>query len=282
MGRQYTAYYMMLSPYSPTTWQSGFFGAHPGDIDSLDTVYRANNSLVYTSSSFHGVTGSASYSLGGVPRHYAAGSTWSAGLQYISSRFGIAAGVQRINNSTLGGGVWGSDSTVNSGGQSGVSALTNGYQTNAAQQRVAVTAGYAFSSSLDVSFSYSNVQYIPGVNSAFRDKAIFNTGGLVLHWLATPALNLAAGYSYTRATEANGISDAAQYQQFNLSEAYSLSKRTTLYAMVAFQHANGKTLGTAGTGHIIDATATIGDGFQTAPSSTHNQFAAGAGISHRF
>ena len=45
-GRQYTSYYALLSPYSPTTWLTGYFGAHPGDIDSLDTVYRANNSLV--------------------------------------------------------------------------------------------------------------------------------------------------------------------------------------------------------------------------------------------
>ncbi|MGB8421866.1 porin, partial [Paraburkholderia sp.] len=48
-GRQYTAYYSLLSPYSPTTWLTGAYGAHPGDIDSLDTLYRANNSLVYTS-----------------------------------------------------------------------------------------------------------------------------------------------------------------------------------------------------------------------------------------
>lgn len=37
-GRQYTSYYTLLSPYSPTTWLTGFFGAHPGDLDSLDTL----------------------------------------------------------------------------------------------------------------------------------------------------------------------------------------------------------------------------------------------------
>ncbi|SIO48625.1 TRAP-type C4-dicarboxylate transport system, small permease component [Burkholderia sp. GAS332] len=35
--------------------------------------------------------------------------------------------------------------------------------------------------------------------------AIFNTAGAVLHFKRLSALDLAAGYSYTRATESNGI-----------------------------------------------------------------------------
>ncbi|WP_031358807.1 porin [Caballeronia sordidicola] len=281
-GRQYSSYYALLSPYSPTTWLTGYFGAHPGDIDSLDTDFRENNSLVYTSPTIYGLTMSGSYSVGGVAGSFNAGSTWSVALQYINGPFGIAAGLQRINNSTPGGGAWGTDSTTNSGGQTGVSALTNGYQTAAAQQRVAVTGGYAFTPALDISVSYSNVQYVPGINSKFTDEAVFNTFGTVLHYRAATAIDLAAGYSYTRATKANSIDSAAQYHQFNLSEAYNLSKRTTLYALQAFQVAHGKTLGTAGAGNIIDATATLGDGFQSTPSSSAKQFAAGVGIVHRF
>ncbi|WP_156429915.1 MULTISPECIES: hypothetical protein [Burkholderia] len=39
---------------------------------------------------------------------------------------------------------------------------------------------------------------------------------------------------------------------------------------------------TTGSDHIIDATATLGGGFNSAPSSTRSQFAAGVGIVHRF
>jgi len=281
-GRQYTAYYTLLSPYSPTTWLTGAYGAHPGDIDSLDTVYRTNNSLVYTSPKFYGFTASGSYSFGGVPGSLNAGSTWSAALQYLNGPFGIAAGFQRINNSTPGGGAWGADSaTSNNGAQAGVSAINNGYRTAQAQQRVAVTGGYAFNSQWDVSFSYSNVQYIPGVGSAFRHQATFNTAGAVVHFKPLTALDLAAGYSYTRATESNGISSAARYQQFNLSQYYSLSKRTGLYALEAYQRASGQTIGNNGTS-IINATASIGDGQNSAPSSSRSQFAAGVGIIHRF
>jgi predicted porin len=145
-----------------------------------------------------------------------------------------------------------------------------------------VGGGYTFNSAWDVSATYSNVQYIPGTGSRFHDTAIFNTGGLVLHWKPATVWDFGAGYSYTRATRANGIDDNAQYHQFNLSEYYSLSKRTGLYALQAYQKAKGKTLGTNGAGQIIDATATLGDGYNTTPSSSGSQFAVGVGIIHRF
>jgi len=282
-GRQYASYYQFISPYSPTTWLTGFYGAHPGDLDGMDTIYRANNTLEYTSPTLYGFSASGSYSLGGVAGSFNAGSTWSAAVQYATGPVGAAVAFSRINNSTPGGGAFGAASTTsNNGAQIGVSAVTNGYQTARAQQRLAVGAMYKFGGSWDVSATYSNVHYIPGAGSAFLDTEIFNTGGVVLHWKPSTAWDLATGYSYTRATKANGISSSAQYQQVNLTQYYSLSKRTGLYALEAYQRANGQTLGTDGAGHIIEATATLGDGFQSSPSSTRNMFAAGVGIVHRF
>jgi predicted porin len=195
----------------------------------------------------------------------------------------VGVGISRINNSTLGGGAFGPDSTTsNAGAQAGVSALTNGYQTAQAQHRFAVGASYTFSSAFHVKAVYTNVQNVPGVGSHFHDVAIFNTGGITLHWKPTVTWDFATGYSYTRATRANGITSSAQYQQFNLSEYYSLSKRTGLYALQAFTRASGQTPGTNGAGNIINATATIGDGFNSAPSSSRSMFAAGVGIVHRF
>ncbi|PVX82880.1 porin [Paraburkholderia unamae] len=282
-GRQYASYYQLLSPFSPTNSLTGFYGAHPGDIDGFDTIYRANNTIQYLSPKFHGFSFGGSYSLGGVPGSFNAGSTWTVALQYLEGPVGVGVGFSRINNSTSGGGAFGADSTTsNNGAQAGVSALTNGYQSAQAQQRFAVGASYRFNSAWDVSATYSNVQYIPGSGSKFTDTAIFNTGGVVLHWKPAVAWDLGAGYSYTRATKANGITNAAQYQQFNLSQYYALSVRTGFYMLEAYQHANGSTLGTAGAGQIIDATATLGDGFNSTPSSTRNQVAVGVGIVHRF
>jgi predicted porin len=281
-GRQLTSYFTMLSPYRPLKYLTGTYGAHPGDLDSMDTLYKTNNSLVYTSPNMHGLIVSGSYALGGYPGSLDAGSTWSGGLRYSTGPFGIAAAFQRINNSTPGGGAWGAYSaTSGNGAEEAVSAIDNGYQTAQAQQRVAVVGDYAFTPQWDLEFSYSNVQYIPGLNSKFRSQATFNTAGLVLHTKVASVLDLAAGYSYTQATQSNGIKDAARYQQFNLSQFYALSKRTALYAVEAYQRASGQTIGTNGIS-IISATASIGDGQNGSPSSSRSQFAGGVGIVHTF
>jgi predicted porin len=279
-GRQYTAYFTLLSPWSPTRLLTGYFGAHPGDIDALDVTFRVNNELVYMSPSFYGLTIGGSYALGGQPGSLYSGSTWSAGAQYKNGPAGIAVGVLRVNNSTSGGGAWGASSTLsNNGTQPSVSALNNGYQFAQAQQRVAVTGGWQFSPQFDVSVAYSNVQYIPGIHSGFASEAVFNTAGVVLHSSWSPALDFAAGYSYTHASKANGT-DGATYHQVTLSQYYSLSKRTGLYLVEAWTHASGNTLDSKGA--VIAATPTIGDGFNSTPGTSSNMVAVGAGIVHRF
>ncbi|MEI6003231.1 porin, partial [Paraburkholderia bengalensis] len=159
-GRQYASYYQLLSPYSPTTWLTGFYGAHPGDVDGLDTIYRANSTLLYMSPTLYGFKFSGSYSFAGVPDSVYRGSTWSAAIQYAQGPIGLAVGFSKINNSTVNGGPFGTDSaTSNAGAQAGVSAVTNGYQTAQSQQRFAVGAGYTFSSQFDITATYTNVQY---------------------------------------------------------------------------------------------------------------------------
>jgi len=276
VGRQYTPYYNMLAPYSPTNWLTGAFGAHPGDLDNLDTDYRVNNAVTYTSPVLAGLKVSGMYALGGVAGDFSAGSSWSFAGQYIAGPAGIAVGIERFNNATIGGGAWSSSSTAYSGtGEQGSTALTSGYQNAAAQQRIAVTGGYTFNQQWDVSASYSNVQYIAGVSSGFN-TAIFNTGGVVLHYRPVSSWDLAAGYAYTKATEANGITDSASYQQFNLTELYNLSKRTKLYILEAYQHASGKTLQG---GKIVAATANIAE--QSA-AATSGQVGVTIGINHAF
>jgi predicted porin len=63
-----------------------------------------------------------------------------------------------------------------------------------------------------------------------------------------------------------------------------LSKRTTLYALQAYQHAQGKSLVAAGSGatSIVDAVAVVGDSQNTSPSSGPSQFVGMVGIRHAF
>ncbi|MDR3096859.1 MAG: porin, partial [Paraburkholderia sp.] len=116
LGRQYASYYQLLSPFSPTNSLTGYYGAHPGDIDGLDTIYRANNTIEYTSPKLYGFTFGGSYSPGGVAGSLDAGSTWTAAIQYLNGPVGLAVGFSRINNSTPGGGAFGGESTTSNNG----------------------------------------------------------------------------------------------------------------------------------------------------------------------
>ncbi|HEM7842894.1 TPA: porin [Burkholderia multivorans] len=277
-GRQYTPYLLLETQDMPPIWLTGAFGAHPGDIDAQDASWRANNEIVYVSPTIAGFTLGASYSVPGVAGSETQGATWGAALRYINGPFSASAGVLRVNNPSYGGGAWSGDTST----EPVVSAINNGYQTAAGQQRVNIAVGYTFNGKVDVSTSYSNTQYIPGGNSSFHDTAIFNTFGAVVHWSITPFTNVALGYSLVNTTRANGIRDSARYQQLTASQWYLLSKRTTLFAVEAVQRASGKTLGTNGAGSIIPATAAIGDGFNSNPSSTPTQVGFTIGISHAF
>ena len=281
-GRQLTMYNIILTPYSPTNWLTGFSGAHPGDLDNLDTDYKTNNTVSYQSSNYHGFVFGGTYALGGVPGSFNTGSSWSAAARYKAGAAGIAVGFERFNNANADGGAWSTSSTAIIGSsQQGVSSITNGYQTAAAQQRLAVAGGYEFTDKLGVALTYTNVQYIAGSASAFDSKAVWNTFGGVVHYTVAPDIFVAAGYSYTRAARANGVSDGAQYHQVSLSQYYALSKRTGIYFLEAWQRAAGQTLATDGK-TIVAATPSIGDGFNSSPSSTRDQITAGLGLITRF
>ena len=75
-GRQYTPYFLFVGPYASSSWLTGATGAHPGDIDGLDTTTRVNNSVTYTSPTFAGLTASAMYAFGGI-----AGATGKGNVQ---------------------------------------------------------------------------------------------------------------------------------------------------------------------------------------------------------
>jgi predicted porin len=100
----------------------------------------------------------------------------------------------------------------------------------------------------------------------------------------SPAVTVGAGYSYTRASKANGVSDPARYHQISLEQTYNLTTRTTLYAIQAYQLARGKSLiaaGSTGTS-IVDAVAVVGDSQNATPSSGPSQFVGMVGLRHAF
>ena len=275
-GRQYTPYYMFVGPLTGSSWLTGATGAHPGDIDGLDTTVRINNSLVYTSPSWGGLQASAMYAFGGIAGSTGLGQTYSGALRYLNGPITLALGYLRMDNAQRTTGF-----DPSSTGSFGVSALNTGYASANAVQHVAAAGNYTLGN-LVLGLSYSNVEYQAGGHSLFHSTAVFNTYAALASYRFTPAFDVGAGVAYTAASKANGISSAARYAQYSLKEAYHLSKRTTLYALQAYQHASGQTLGSAGAGNIVDAAPSVGDSQNGTPSSTHAQFVGMFGIATLF
>jgi predicted porin len=273
-GRQYTPYYQLVGTLGPVGFLTGATGAHPGDIDGFDTTIRANSSVVYTSPSLYGFKASGQYGFGGVPGSMQSGSTISAALRYDGGPLSVAAGYLRMNN--IGGA---SSLDPNASASYGSSAVNIGYLSARAVQNIAAAADYTLGNFV-FGVNYSNVQYLSGSHSVFTDTAIFNTYGAFLRYSFNGAFDVAGAYSYTQASKANGIDDSAKYHQVSLKEDYHLSKRTTVYALQAWQHANGRTLGASG--DIIDAAPVVGDSQNSTPSTTPNQFVAMFGLAVTF
>ncbi len=225
LGRQYTPYFNMVGALGPTGVLTGATGAHPGDLDALDTTLRFNNSIAYASPTIAGLSFGAQYGLGGVPGSVTNGSNFSAALRYDYQAFSVAAGYVKLKDIT----------TSQSLGSFAVnSPVNNGYASASSTQMIAAAARYNFTPDLMVGVNYSNVQYAPGSHSLFASEAVFNTYGAIATYRFTPSVIAGIGYSYTRASKANGIDDPAQYHQISLEQTYSLSKRTTLYALEAY------------------------------------------------
>ena len=87
------------------------------------------------------------------------------------------------------------------------------------------------------------------------------------------------GYDYTAGSSIEGQS-APKYNQFNLSSFYFLSKSTSLYAMVGYQKASGKTLDQYG--NVVNATASIGDVANGISSAGDTQTLVRVGVRHNF
>ena len=274
-GRQYTPYYELVGPLGPVAYLTGATGAHPGDLDGLDTTIRSNSSVVYTSPILYGFQVSGMYGFGGVPGSWQSGSTISAAGKYSMGPLAVAVGYLLMHNTGATGAF-----SPNASASFGTSAVNAGYTSASSVQHIVAAANYTLGKVL-FGLNYSNVQYRPGTNSLFTDTAVFNTYGAVVKYTFSPAFDVAGGYSYTQASSANGISDPAKYHQVSLKEAYHLSKRTTIYALQAWQHASGQTLAAGGEG-IIDARPNVGDLNNSTPSSTANQIAVLLGLAVSF
>lgn len=123
---------------------------------------------------------------------------------------------------------------------------------------------------------YSNAEWKPCASfAAFNRTESFDTGATSLDYQATPALAVNVGYTFTKSSGAS----SATYNTVAAGTEYSLSKRTTVYAIGGYSHAHGTTFSEEGNG-VVAAGGSVDD--LESSSSMPNQVALILGITHKF
>ncbi|HHX4174718.1 TPA: porin, partial [Burkholderia contaminans] len=211
------------------------------------------------------------YGLSGVAGKPGSGQTWSVGAAYNNGPIGVAAGYFYANNPTPASGPrTGWTSTTADNIIDGP--INSGYET-AKSIGIAQVAGQYAIGPVTLGLGYSNAQYKPDASSGFGSTEKYNTGRAFATYQVTPPLLLGLGYSYTKAS---GDTDA-KYHQVSLGADYSLSKRTDVYLVGAYQHASGTQRVDANTTQA--AQASIGSyGY----AGTKSQEMVALGLRHKF
>ncbi|REG52422.1 putative porin [Paraburkholderia sp. BL6669N2] len=278
LGRQYDPLVDMVQPLTADNYFGSTFTT-PGDVDNNDNSSRTNSAVKYVSPVWSGFQFEGMYAFGGVAGSTGAGQTWAGAATYAFGPLSFAAGYIRMENANSAAG---RASTTNSLSHWGSSATSDGTFDSA------INGGYSSAKSIDITSAaaqyvtgpftfnirYSFAQYKPDGFSLFQNQEKFHVAGGYAGYQLTPAMLIGLGYIYT-----HGAGDtSATYHQGSLGADYLLSKRTDLYLIGAYQHANGTQR--AADGSHVTADASVGSYGLTAGSSS--QAIISLGIRHKF
>jgi predicted porin len=276
LGRQYDPLVDTVQPLTGDNYFGSTF-ATPGDVDNNDNSSRTSNAIKYTSPLLDGFQFEGMYAMGGVAGSMGSGQSWGAAGTYAIGSFNIAAGYYMMDNASSLAARTGSDGTVgwSSGATSGAmfdGQINQAYASAKSVGTAAVAAQYV-TGPFTFAARYSNVQLKADGFSTFTTTQRYNVAGGYFGYQVNPALLLGLGYNWT-----HGSGDSSNtYNQVSLGADYNLSKRTDLYAVAAWQHANGQQAGAASG---VSAGASIGSyGYNSASSS---QELVSLGIRHKF
>jgi predicted porin len=252
LGRQYD----FMTEYIASVTAQGQWGtyfSHAGDVDNLNSTFRVNNAVKYTSPGLGGVKLGALYSFGGQAGAFSTNSVVSAGANYSNGSLYVAAAYTRVNSPYAA--VY--DSMPKN-------VLYTKYLPAATSESIyGLGASYvigAFKGGLNA----TRVTFRSGLNGANVD---FQNYEGWLGYYITPALQAGAGYTFTD-VDVHATGASPRYQQVNLMLDYLLSKRTDVYAMASCLSGSG------GTNAQIN--------YVSATSSSNRQSLMRIGMRHKF
>ena len=268
IGRQLDPTVDLVQPFTADGYGPAF--TTPGDADNNDNTFRVDNSIKYTSPTYGGLQYELMYGLGGVAGNVSSQELSSAAASYTNGGLGLAVGYIFAKNDGPGG-LGTADQTQNNS----VTPLFGSVPFVGSRLIAHVAAQYAIGP-FTANVRYSNAEWKPYASfAAFNRTENFNTGATSLDYQVTPALAVNVGYTFTKSSGAS----SATYNTVAAGTEYSLSKRTTLYAIGGYSHAHGTTFSEDGNS-VVAAGGSVGD--LESSSSTPNQVAFIMGITHKF
>jgi general bacterial porin, GBP family len=257
-----------------STTGSGFagnLGAHPYDNDNLDNDMRLNNSVKFSSASFHGLKAGAIYGFSNQAGGFANNRAYGFGASYAMGPLSLAAAYLQINRTAnpLAANATGSISTTDS------NELTNGGN----QQIWAAGAKYSFGkANIGMTYSHSityNIINLYGQpNFQVTGQSMkFDNFDINGQYFVRPDLSLNLGYTYTTGAFAASTGAATpHWNQVTAMVDYNLSRRTDVYLIGSYQRVSG------GNGNpVFNASV-----YTYGTSSNNAQVVAGAGLRHKF
>lgn len=270
LGRQYDSATNFVGPFEAGSQWAGY-GAHVGDLDSLNASNRMNNAIKYASNTYRGLSFGGMFSLGGVAGDFAHNRGYSLGARYVNGPVSVGAAYVNIRDPNAAY----YDGTATTAGNT--NAVYTGFLS--ASTLSIATAGLAYQvGNLTLGGTYSNTRYEElgsdaGPNPNHYSGSVgFNTYESSAKYQLTPALLLGVAANYTQGSSFAGH-EGSKYLQYNLGADYFLSKRTDIYGAAIYQRALG-----------IDSTGkpAVAQIEYLSTSSGPKQIALEIGLRHKF
>jgi predicted porin len=280
LGRQYDFVVDFVSPFVANRY-SGFYAAHPDDLDNLNLSFRVNNAIKYASGNYRGFQFGALYGFGGIAGNLGRNQVFSLGAHYEAGPLKLGVGYVNArdpNLSLYGNNPNGGTASVNNIGAN--NPVIAGFASASTLQIIAAGGAYTVGPVI-INAIYTNTQYrglgdlSAGPNpNRYTGNVAFHNAEIGVRYLFRRDLNFGLSYNFTHGTGVDN-GPTANYNQVNLGIDYLLSKRSDVYLLAGYQRAKGHD----STSRTASAVASF---VNSAPSATDDQTVVRVGLRHTF
>ena len=277
VGRQ-TDFADTISAYTSVADFGGWTGNVGHNLDRLEGT-RTNNSISYTTNNLSGFTGNLIYGFGETAGQTSAGQSFGAGLKYDNGPLGL--GLNYYQSKANGTTTYSSDTSLIPSTSTTASVNTlAGTSGNTAYKGWNLVGSYQFGPAR-VYANWSRVKQDLNTQANLTAVGVGPLDTVTNRTLArakqadvyeigtayslTPSLKLLAALDRTNA-QFDGVSGKGKLTQLSLGTDYWLSKRTDLYAFLAY----------------TKATDVVNTGVSDSTGVDGNQAALAVGIRHKF